>query len=264
MSSADRYSNKLYQACESKDWRTAQKLANENVGISFVVSDMIVLRRVRLDISKVLTENAFFKDDVSGFNILQVAVKNNCPVDVAKALIRKGLKPTAKTKCGEDMTSLHLAANRNVSVPLFKLLVGISGKGNQRNMFGRTPMHCIDYRNISAPLYEAMIEAGCDVNGADVNGRTPIMYAVQKSSPPFVVFLLKQGADPLRKDKNGQNAITIASMNGNRHLALLLSSYVCMVVICSARFIPRIGCRQAFIKLLPSELLLKLKTFLFS
>jgi hypothetical protein len=80
-----------------------------------------------------------------------------------------------------------------------------------------------------AAMVQLLIRLGADVNAADNDGRTPLMFAADMHRWPgasghFVVVqrLLTAGADPKRRDRNGQDACSLADAQGKQEIAALL------------------------------------------
>ena len=68
-----------------------------------------------------------------------------------------------------------------------------------------------------------LIEAGADVNSiGGESTATPAMWAAQKSHYYIVNLMLKNGADPLIKDSQGNNMLHQSTFDGNLHQIILL------------------------------------------
>ncbi len=92
--------------------------------------------------------------------------------------------------------------------------------------------------NKVTPLYKASWEGRSDIvrflisKGANVNfrtadfGETPLGQAAQRGFDDVVEALLKGGADPKAKDRNGYTAFAIALFNGQMDIAEMLLKYV--------------------------------------
>lgn len=77
-------------------------------------------------------------------------------------------------------------------------------------------------------LVRRLVQLGYPVNMADQNGETALMYAAKSSErenpqlPGLAEFLIKHGADPKVRDREGHTASDIAAAKGNTGLLTLL------------------------------------------
>jgi len=69
-----------------------------------------------------------------------------------------------------------------------------------------------------------LLEMGADVNAADDKGITAIMVAVKRKDEDSIKFLMRAGADPYRKNKDGLSARKIAELKGPKRLLILLET----------------------------------------
>ena len=72
------------------------------------------------------------------------------------------------------------------------------------------------------------LRAGCDINGADDKGRSPLILAVSKGHGDLCRMLLEEGADPLIKDFDGNDAFTIAHENFQKEVIEILKHSIPM------------------------------------
>ncbi|DBA02384.1 TPA: hypothetical protein N0F65_007203 [Lagenidium giganteum] len=88
---------------------------------------------------------------------------------------------------------------------------------NTKNRGGFTPLHFAVQNNddddddgFAAPkVCLWLVENGADVNAIDQNGDTPLHYAVMYGRDDLVTTLMKKGANPTIKNKNGQSPVDI-------------------------------------------------------
>lgn len=72
---------------------------------------------------------------------------------------------------------------------------------------------------------EYLLDHGISIDAAGAAERTPLMAAVTSDKPEMVKWLLRQGADPKPKDKNGFMALMLAVTEGRRECVEELAPY---------------------------------------
>src|SRR3954454_6217447 len=113
--------------------------------------------------------------------------------DAAKVrlLLDHGANPNVASKQGR--TALFLAAMRNPSVEIVRLLTAKGADLRARDSFQNTILTAAAYGNDLATMRLAL-EAGVDVNAADVIGVTPLLGASYNANVEAVRLLLSKGA----------------------------------------------------------------------
>ncbi|CAF2460790.1 unnamed protein product [Rotaria sp. Silwood2] len=109
-------------------------------------------------------------------------------------------------------TYLYEAARqRNVIIMLHALALGADKNFMNENDHGQTPLiQTILSRSVAAA--EFLLTNNAKVNLADQDGKTPLHHATQlanKGRGP-IILLIKRGADPLLKDKDGIDACSLS------------------------------------------------------
>ena len=128
---------------------------------------------------------------------------------VVEVLLKHGAVPTHIK--ADQPPPIHLACSQG-KLDMVKVMVEYGGKGilQTHDHFGQTPLH----RSASGLNYigvlSYLIDEGVEVNAIDNQGRTPLTYAMFVGSLCAVRTLIKHGADPLIKDRQGQNALHVA------------------------------------------------------
>jgi ankyrin repeat protein len=73
-------------------------------------------------------------------------------------------------------------------------------------------------------MAEYFLQKGIDVNEQAVTGETALMSAINGNKIEMIEYLLKNGANPLLKTKNGKTALDFAEKNGNTRIIQILKA----------------------------------------
>ena len=127
--------------------------------------------------------------------------------DIARELMARGANPKATARDGR--TPLHLAAKSN-NFDVAKLLIQSGANVSAADASGQTPM----FLAVRSPSIEkALLEAGASVNATDREGKTPLHYAARVSLTT-VKFLLEKGARLNVRDRAGNTPLHDAAALG--------------------------------------------------
>jgi hypothetical protein len=98
------------------------------------------------------------------------------------------------------------------------VLMSLAGDGMVNLFIGRGP-------NFDQTTLEHLdfIEANSDINATNAKGQTALHIATASGNINNITYLLKHGADPAIKDKNGMTASDIAFASGNSSLMRLFT-----------------------------------------
>ena len=148
--------------------------------------------------------------------------------EVVKVLMKYGASPIAMK--GHQPSPLHQAAFLG-SISVLKAL------GNHctldeleiKNSDGRTPLQIAAFSSRNVECVQYFIDRGCDVNHQDFNEYTPLTAAVCSGALASVKLLLKNGANPLLRIKNGGNALQFAIEKNRRSIIKELLALPCDV-----------------------------------
>ena len=148
--------------------------------------------------------------------------------EVVEVLMKYGASPVAMKD--DQPSPLHQAAFLG-SISVLKAL------GNHctldqltiTNSNGRTPLHIAAFSSRNVECVQYFIDRGCDVNCQDCNGDTPLIAAVCSGALASVKVLLKNGANPLLRMKNGGNALQFAIQKNRRSIIKELLALPCDV-----------------------------------
>ncbi|ABB32880.1 Ankyrin repeat-like protein [Geobacter metallireducens RCH3] len=157
---------------------------------------------------------------------LSLAAENGC-LEVVRLLVESGAKVDAKGAF-EQTPLLHAAEQGHAKVVAYLL-----GKGADVNAWtkkGDTPLilamrGAFFHRGPEGDpreTLEALLKHGAEVNAAGEYGRTALIWAVRHADARLVWPLLRKGADPSAKDKDGDTAITLAQELKLDYLSQLL------------------------------------------
>lgn len=86
---------------------------------------------------------------------------------------------------------------------------------------GMTCLHMISQNDM--PLAAAfLIERGAVPTKIDFSGNTPLLHSVRRGDLEMSRLFLEHGADPLRKNRDGESPLSLAEASQNRSMLLLL------------------------------------------
>ncbi|CAF0914961.1 unnamed protein product [Rotaria sordida] len=173
------------------------------------------------------SEMRSFTRSLKQLPIMKSSISNNNDNDKSKPLHRLFLPKKTTASSDHDTVNqdnqpsiwnmnIYLyegGRQHNVIIMLHALALGADKNFMNENDHGRTPLiQTILSRSVGAA--EFLLTNNAKVNLADQDGKTPLHYATQlatKGRGP-IILLIKRGADPLLKDKDGIDACSL-SMN---------------------------------------------------
>lgn len=163
---------------------------------------------------------------MSGNNIQLVKSARSGDLSTVTRLLDLGTPIESKDENG--WTALHSAAYEGHE----KMVAVLIKKGadiNARTTEKQTPLMMAAYSG-SLHILEAFLEHGAAVNDQDVYGWTPLMFVTiyrrVKTHPiELASRLLKKGADPAARNKDGWDASMMAARNGMLELEQLIEQY---------------------------------------
>ncbi|HEY5345446.1 MAG TPA: ankyrin repeat domain-containing protein [Verrucomicrobiae bacterium] len=151
------------------------------------------------------------------YNALDGAVQRG-NVQMVKWLLANGAKPKGSAllqaaRCDNVADSVQMVA------ALLKTGADVNYKENYPNPAFHsalplsTPLHHACYNGNSAVVKLLLDQQGIELNTIDVDNYTPLMWAARKGNSEIVALLLKAGADPSIKNKNGETAFSMAGQH---------------------------------------------------
>jgi uncharacterized protein len=259
---AQELSVKLIEACKNGDSDSVTSLLQQGASPDAFTPDephggMTALRwaviRNHLNVVKVLLEagadvNAKSAD---GITVLMVAAATG-NTEMVGLFLDKGAEIDAQ--CSRGTTAL-MSASEEGNVDIMRMLLERGAAVNTKTLKGATALvqACIigspEYKNTivvrpgppgagkdtlefarvkSRPeAVTLLLDKGVDVNGRvdlfNDNGWTPLMIAAEKGDLDLVKLLLKRGADPNAKSKQGNTASSVAAEKGFEEIVKVLS-----------------------------------------
>ena len=148
------------------------------------------------------------------YNALDGAVQRQ-NLQMVKWLLANGAKPK-----GSALLQAAWCDNVNDSVEMVTALLKAGADVNYQENYPNpafhsalplsTPLHHACYNGNSAVVKILLDQQGIKLNTIDVDNCTPLMWAARKGNGEIVGLLLKAGADPSIKNKNGETAFSIA------------------------------------------------------
>lgn len=152
------------------------------------------------------------------FNAIhKAALEGNLPMVKDLAVSGTGVN----TLDAEERTAL-IYASYNGHTEVMKYLLDAGALVNVADIYGRTALMMAS----SGPFPEAvklLLEKKAEVNSSDREEHfTALMFAASEGQLEIVKTLLDHGADPFRKDVDGDDALTFARNNGHSQVVSFL------------------------------------------
>ncbi|WP_338848724.1 ankyrin repeat domain-containing protein [Massilia sp. W12] len=138
-----------------------------------------------------------------GETVLMLAVREEAPRVLALLLDSPGIEIERQAKNGD--TAIMLAAFKG-QVEFMRALLA---KGAKLNRSGWTPLHYAAFGGHAEAL-QFLLKQQAELEAPAPNGSTAIMLAAYAGQIQAVKVLLDAGADPLRRNQQGMNAIDMA------------------------------------------------------
>jgi ankyrin repeat protein len=140
--------------------------------------------------------------------------------DILESLLDMGAKPDAKNK--EAQTPLHVVVEKGNRKGV-ELLLKAGADVDCTDEHGDTPLHYAAGEE-QAKLVADLLEAGADPNARNNSlGRTPVHVASSKGSVSILEKLMAAGGDIHQKDASGEDALFVATRQGELRAMDLLT-----------------------------------------
>ncbi len=134
--------------------------------------------------------------------------------DVLEQFLHAGADPDHADACG--YTPLILAAYHG-HANATDLLLRRGADPDRADAKGSTALAGVAFKGEIA-IARRLIEAGATLDAPNHAGRTPLMFAVMFGRDRMAEFLLRQGADPMRRDADGVSAAEVVERQANSRL----------------------------------------------
>lgn len=185
----------------------------------------------RLPTVETLVANKYFDPDVVdglGWTPLMIAasLKNAEGDPIIEVLLRRDADVNIKSVTGQN--ALHFAASK-ANLSTVRTLIAQNCSTRVKDRRGQLPLHRAAAVG-SIPILKILLEKGnSPVNATDVDGLTALHHAISEGHGDAAIQLLKAGADPEKRDSNGNLAIDLApdSKVGNLLLMAATSKEYC-------------------------------------
>lgn len=161
------------------------------------------MRKVAVPVMVLCASSRVFADDFFAL------AASGTPKQI-EAAIKAGAKLDAKDSDGG--TPLMFATSTNADPAVIELLLRAAAKIDDRDISGGTALMSAAANNAVTGVTAALLKAKARIK--DNNDWTPLMYAAAFNQNPEVISaLLKAGADPRAKAKDGTTALSLAEGN---------------------------------------------------
>jgi len=142
--------------------------------------------------------------------------------EIVRLLISSGAQVNLKGKW--DATPLHIAAfNAHWGTVLLLLEKGADAKAVKED--GSSVLHELaQASSAGVPAAKALIAAKVDVNAVNKQGQTALHLAAMQGNKPIVELLLDSGADVNAKDKKDKTALELARKRRKQEVVALLQA----------------------------------------
>src|SRR3990167_2134373 len=138
---------------------------------------------------------------------------------IAGELIRLGANVNAKNSIG--WTALFYATTDD-NYSLVNTLLFKGAKPDIKNILEETPLHIAIKRRQLFGIIEMLIENHDDVDIPDMHGNTPLIWACMNNDVNSCALLLKNGANPNRRNQYGIYPLALTT---NEQISKLLISH---------------------------------------
>ena len=180
-------------------------------------SKELVLEAIRLlmnfhaeiDIQNVLGESPLY------FGITTVPANEQKP-EIIHELLKLGANPNYVNSNG--VTLLHCAAY-NLNLEIMRKLLENGAEPNALDKIKNSPLQCVFLATDEKYIVEAIKELvthGANINAQNKKGKTPLHRATKLDNYSITKVLLELGSDPNIKDENGNTALEMALVDGNK------------------------------------------------
>ena len=162
-----------------------------------------------LPIVQLLADTPSFDVDAQdglGWTPLMIACSVKDGDESVDLLLAKGASVNMTNTAGQ--TALHFCASKN-ALDTARKLIAKAASTRTRDRRGQLPLHRAAAVG-SVPMLRLLLENKSPVNTSDVDGLTALHHTISEGHGDAAVFLLKEGAQWDKKDKEDKLAIELA------------------------------------------------------
>ena len=162
---------------------------------------------------------------ILSFSLYQKNQKKKTKKPIKQHYIEKVALPSIKINDADELgnTPLHIACKYNheaITIYCINRVVIESTEPstekilseylNKKNIYGETPLH-LAIKNPSKDALQVILRnRAVNINAQNNNGETPLHLAIRSADKKIIELLLKKNADITIKDKNGDDARSLA------------------------------------------------------
>ena len=187
----------------------------ENVDVDVIIGDdeLTLLHIVCLfgdvDLVKmVLARNPNINEfDKNGYTALHYAILND-NLEVVNLLIANRADVNILTD-QHKQTALHLAGGANANLDIIRILLDNGVEPNTKDIMGETALYPTLANSGNLDILRLLIEHGIDINSIDIKGNTILHLAALFDNVEDIIFLIKNGCNPLAINLVGETPADI-------------------------------------------------------
>lgn len=227
----------LYYACKYTTPRIVEKLILLGADISFCDKNSSSLAHTaceanKADILEILLKHGIDPNSSNdkGKFLLHIACKNQC-IETIQVLLNAGANIHNTDLDGNTPLHILCLKNQKQTIDLISFLLKSGADISALNYRMRTPFFISSiqrdnqYRNQTEPILKYLLSQGAEIDVQDIDGYTPLYYAVRRDDTENIKFLIKNGANPNKKNEKGESPYQLAKEKKNQNLIHIIEKY---------------------------------------
>ncbi len=204
---------------KNKSGETARALVSRNASIYPVLKGYELLFATKagdLNTIKLLlkTDNSIINfQGIGGYTALLLAIEQDMTKIVEFFLFNK---PNLSLTCDNGKGPMELAKSEIIKQMLTAPNEPEKKEGQDKESKNKELLSLVEKFDVKLQEVKTLIDSGADINcQASTNGCTPLMLALDVPNERLAEYLLRQGANPLIKNKSGEIARHLVSSNAS-------------------------------------------------